>query len=76
VITTSANELVAGIHDRMPAIIGVDDFARWLGDDPNPADLLAPYPADEMVAWPVSTRVNSPRNDDEELLKKALVAAA
>jgi putative SOS response-associated peptidase YedK len=37
VITTAANELVAEIHDRMPAILAPDDYTRWLGDEPDPA---------------------------------------
>jgi putative SOS response-associated peptidase YedK len=76
VITTAANELVADIHNRMPAVIGADNYDRWLSEEPKPADLLEPYAAEEMIAWPVSTRVNSPRNDDEELWKKVLVIAA
>lgn len=69
ILTTSANELVSPIHDRMPVIIAPADFDRWL--DPSVAatdvqGLLAPFPADEMEAYPVSTRVNSPSNDDAE----------
>ena len=39
-------------------------------DRADPRDLLRPYPAEAMTMWPVSTRVNSPRNDDEDLLKR------
>ena len=67
-ITTEANELVRPLHDRMPAILPPEAYEVWL--DPavqHPATLrplLRPYEAGEMVACPVSTRVNSPRNDD------------
>ena len=68
VLTTGANELVARIHDRMPLILRREDFDRWLGIEPDPSDLLRPFPADAMTMWPISTRVNSPRNDDADLL--------
>jgi putative SOS response-associated peptidase YedK len=66
-ITTASNELMVGIHDRMPVILKPADYPRWL--DPNerdPADLtdlLKPYPAAEMEARPVSRTVNNPKND-------------
>ena len=67
ILTTSPNELVAPIHDRMPVIVKPDDFDRWL--DPSVgagdvADLLKPYPAEEMEAGPVGLNVNNPANDD------------
>jgi putative SOS response-associated peptidase YedK len=39
VLTTAANELVAGIHDRMPLILRREDFDRWLGIESDPSDL-------------------------------------
>jgi putative SOS response-associated peptidase YedK len=68
VITCEANELVNQIHDRMPVIIGSTDYDRWLGPETDARDLMKPFPADLMTMWPVSTRVNSPRNDDATLL--------
>ena len=59
-----ANELVAEIHDRMPLIIAPSDYERWLSDDPDPGDLMWPFPAEPMRMWPISTRVNKPENDD------------
>lgn len=76
VITTDANALVAEIHDRMPVILAPGDYDRWLGDEPDPRDLLRTYPAEPMTMWPVSTRVNSPKNDDEDLLRPAAEADA
>src|SRR5215204_2547271 len=69
IITTAANDLVSRIHDRMPAILRPEDYARWLGEEEPPADLLAPFPAEPMAMWPISTRVNSPKNDDAQLLE-------
>ena len=65
-ITTEPNELMAAIHDRMPVILCPDDYNAWLdpATDKDAAQvLLRPYPADEMTATPVSTLVNSPKND-------------
>jgi putative SOS response-associated peptidase YedK len=71
IVTTEANALLAPVHDRMPVIIGPDDYARWL--DPanvDVADLIAPYPSSAMACYPVSLRVNSVRNDDAALLEQ------
>jgi putative SOS response-associated peptidase YedK len=69
VITTDANELVAEIHDRMPVILTPGDYLRWLGDDPDPRDLMRSFPADLMRMWPISTRVNKPENDDSSIVE-------
>jgi putative SOS response-associated peptidase YedK len=55
----------------MPLILPKSAYERWLGQEPDPHDLLAPFSADLMVMWPVSTRVNSPDNDDSSLLDPA-----
>jgi putative SOS response-associated peptidase YedK len=69
VITTKANELLAEIHDRMPVVLPREAYARWLANiEPDPGDLLVPYPAAEMRMWPISTRVNKPENDDADVL--------
>jgi putative SOS response-associated peptidase YedK len=46
IITTDANELVAEIQDRMPLILASGDYTRWLSDEPNPRDLMRPFPAE------------------------------
>ena len=69
VITCPANDLVADIHDRMPVIIPPESYDHWLSTlDPDPHDLLVPYPAAAMKMWPISTRVNKPENDDAAVL--------
>jgi len=75
IITTDANEMVAEIHDRMPLIIAPGDYVRWLSDEPDPHDLLRPYPAELMRMWPISTRVNKPENDDPSIVDPVEVAA-
>jgi putative SOS response-associated peptidase YedK len=72
VITTGANELLAGIHDRMPVILPPEAFDRWLAPvEPDPRDLLVPYPPEPMTMWPISLRINSAVNDDAALLERA-----
>jgi len=53
----------------VPAILAPDEFDRWLGVESDPRDLMRPFDPDLMAMWPVSTRVNSPRNDDPSLLE-------
>lgn len=69
ILTTDANELLRPLHERMPVILPPADHRLWL--DPAVTDatpelrgLLRPYPVAAMTAYPVSRRVNSPRNDD------------
>jgi putative SOS response-associated peptidase YedK len=76
VLTAPANDLVARIHDRMPAILKPADYVHWLSPEPDPHDLLVPFPSEPMTMWPISTRVNSPNNDDEHLLEPVNTAAA
>ena len=40
-----------------------------LGDEPDPPDLMRPFPADLMRVWPISTRVNKPEDDDPSILE-------
>ena len=71
IITTAANELVAELHDRMPAIL-LDDFHdAWLDPTTDRAILtrmLNPFPSLRMKTYPVSSSVNSPDNDSADLL--------
>jgi putative SOS response-associated peptidase YedK len=71
IITVPSNELVAQIHDRMPAILEPKSYGRWLGQEPDPHDLLITYPSDVMTMWPISTHVNKPENDDPAILDRA-----
>ena len=74
ILTTAPNALVGEIHDRMPVILPARHHGRWLDpDEVRPgalSELLAPYPADEMEAWPVSARINSPAYDGPELIER------
>jgi putative SOS response-associated peptidase YedK len=68
-LTTQANERVRPVHDRMPVLLAPADYALWLDPAVQHAGelqhLLRPYPAEEMVGYPVSTVVNNPRNEGE-----------
>jgi putative SOS response-associated peptidase YedK len=74
IVTTGANELLAPIHNRMPVIVRHGHRGAWL--DPHRQDpealipLLSPYPAEEMTAWEVSRKVNTPSNNSSENIKK------
>jgi putative SOS response-associated peptidase YedK len=60
ILTIGANELISEIHDRMPVILQPSDYARWLGREPDPDDLLQEYPAELMVIRPLSRRRPAP----------------
>jgi putative SOS response-associated peptidase YedK len=76
IITTTANELVAGIHDRMPVIIPPESYDHWLSTlDPDPRGLLVPFPSAPMIKWPISIRVNKPENNDATILDEIPEAA-
>lgn len=65
-LTTTVNDLVKPVHDRMPVIGPRASYAEWL-DQETPEkrllELLKPYPADAMRVVEVGHAVNSPRND-------------
>ncbi len=75
IIVTEVNEFMAPIHDRMPVILNPDDYGRWLDlDKDDGISLLTPCPADWLDAYPVSTYVNSPRNNGSKCIERVEVA--
>jgi putative SOS response-associated peptidase YedK len=70
ILTTTPNELMQEIHDRMPVILARDAYESWL--DPGVREiaevqsLLKPYPAEKMRRYRVSQRINQVANDDAE----------
>jgi putative SOS response-associated peptidase YedK len=76
IVTTDANEAVAKLHDRMPVILHERDQEAWL--DPKNENtealqkLLVPFPSEEMRTYPVSTRVNSAKNEGPEPIEPAV----
>lgn len=74
IVTTTPNELMARIHDRMPVILGPEHWETWLDsalDDVGELrGLLVPSPAADLEAYPVSTRVNATRNEGPDLIER------
>ncbi|HEY0202759.1 MAG TPA: SOS response-associated peptidase [Acetobacteraceae bacterium] len=75
VITTTAVDALGHLHERMPVVLEPADWAAWLGEgDGDPAALLRPSVAGFRV-WPVSSRVNSVRNNGPELIEPVAAPA-
>jgi putative SOS response-associated peptidase YedK len=78
IVTMPANKLMAEIHNakhRMPAILAKEDRDTWLTATPEEAfTVIKQYPDTHMVATPVSRRVNTPKNNDAELIAPILAA--
>ena len=70
IITTAPNALTRRLHDRMPVILEPDDYRTWLEAE-DPRELLKPAPDDMLQCFPVSSRVNSPKNDAPDLIAPA-----
>lgn len=68
ILTTDANATLAPLHDRMPTILPRADVGRWLAN--GDANLLRPCAPELLASWPVSPRVNSPKNDGPDLVEK------
>ncbi len=69
IITTAANAEMRAVHDRMPLVVEPADWAAWLGEtEADAAPLLRPAADGTLTLWPVSSRVNSPKNNDPDLL--------
>jgi len=69
IITTEANELMSSIHDRMPVILGRNDYTAWLDPTATETDkLLAPCPPNELICDPVDTVVNNVRNEGPQCI--------
>jgi putative SOS response-associated peptidase YedK len=56
IITVPANDLVAAVHDRMPAILDKANFSRWFADEADPRALLVPYPSDALSITQIGKR--------------------
>ncbi len=72
IITTTPNELLETIHDRMPAILPAEVQEAWLSGDTQPMELLSflnPFPATAMKSYPVSQQVNAAKVEDAQLVE-------
>lgn len=74
ILTTEPNQLMAGIHNRMPCIIQSENYDAWL--DPSVTDvnalqaMLGPFPERFMEAYPISKLVNAPAHDSPEVIRR------
>lgn len=68
--TTFPNEVSGTVHHRMPVVVQPKDYQRWLDqENEDVADIIAPPPSESWIAYPVNRRVNSPKNNDAELIE-------
>ncbi len=74
IVTTTPNDLLAQIHNRMPVILLPEQDGLWLETQPGEIgqvlESLPPTPSDELEMYPVSRMVNSPKYDFPELTQK------
>ena len=73
IVTTGANELLGPVHDRMPVILPEESWRFWLDPRTPAAELLrmlVPFPAHAMKSHPVSSNVNSPTIDNDDLIRR------
>lgn len=72
IITTSANDFMLNIHNRMPVILSKENEKKWLNNnDPESlSTLLAPINSEVLDAYQISKRINNPVNDDEEIMAR------
>jgi putative SOS response-associated peptidase YedK len=72
-LTTEPNDLIRLLHNRMPVILAPSDYDLWLDPGVQEAELLQPllrpYPSENMIAYPISTWVNSPRNEGPQCIE-------
>ena len=74
ILTTSANDLVGEVHERMPVILPAEERDAWLDPEAEGEELvslLGPYGGNDLETFPVSRFVNSPRNNDERCVQPA-----
>ena len=71
IITTAANAVIQPLHDRMPLILSPDNYAVWLtGNVDGASEVLGLSSPVQLEAYPVSTRVNKPANDDPGCIER------
>jgi len=75
IIVMPANEVMKPLHERMPAIIAPKDYGQWT--DPSVTDkteimrCLDSAPSSQLITYPISPWVNSPKHDDERCIEAA-----
>ncbi|MCB9851466.1 MAG: SOS response-associated peptidase [Phycisphaerales bacterium] len=79
ILTTTPNDKMATLHDRMPAMLSHDDVEAWLNTEATDATrlkaMLHPWQDSPLALTPVGTRVNNVRNDDSSLIEEVATEA-
>lgn len=68
IVTCEANDMMSKIHDRMPVVLRREDYDRWLSEEPDPADLMAPFPSELMRMWPVHKNMSNSKYEADDIL--------
>lgn len=72
ILTTAPNDVMAGLHTRMPVIIHPEDYEHWMQAHYNDVHrLMRPFPAAGMHAWPIGSDVGNVRNNGPHLIEEA-----
>ncbi len=74
ILTTTPNDVVRVVHDRMPVILNPKHYDLWLNSEDvrdfrEIEKLFKPYPSDEMEAHQVGAWVNNVTHDDEKCIE-------
>jgi putative SOS response-associated peptidase YedK len=72
ILTCGPNGVMGELHDRMPVILGENDWPKWLGEEPASEQellgLLKPCPDEALKIWPVDKIVGNVRNNGPQLI--------
>ena len=75
ILTTTPNEFMAEVHNRMPVMLAPEAWSKWLGETAATSvelkALCAPFPSERMACWPVDPAVGNHRNDEPWLIEAA-----
>jgi putative SOS response-associated peptidase YedK len=78
IVTSPPNSVSGQIHNRMPVILKREEESTWIADGPLAEEdlrqILQPYPSKQMESHRVSSEVNNPRNENEELILEVRMA--
>ena len=72
ILTCESNTLVGAVHNRMPVMLNAEQRWQWLNPEMDRKILMTfmkPYPSDEMKGFEVSRMVNSPGNDNPDIVR-------
>lgn len=72
ILTTAANQDIAGIHDRMPVVLPRSEESTWMrASTGRRSELCRPYERNDLVVTPIGPAVNDPANDHPGIIAPA-----